>query len=161
MLICFQINISYNQSTSGVMQIAYWFEGELRFSTYFRYNSFTSQECSFLLIFNIIIITVILMQEKSFTESLSNWKTFTRPNSAQLPFLYIITQTLLIILFHVYISVKGFEMYFTVKIIELLLSGLRIYNRYFSQLSLNLALKVFAFSCILSYPSGIIHACCS
>ena len=123
MLICFQINISHNQSTSAVIQIAYRFEGELRFSAYFRYNSFKSQECSFLLIINIIIITIILMQEKGFTESLSNWKTYTRPNSAQLPFLYIITQILLIIPYHVYISVKGFERYFTVKIIELLLSG--------------------------------------
>ena len=31
---------------------------------------------------------------KSFTESLLNWKTCTGPNSAQLPFLYAITQTL-------------------------------------------------------------------
>ena len=31
---------------------------------------------------------------KSFTESLLNWKTSTGPNSAQLPFLYVITQTL-------------------------------------------------------------------
>ena len=29
-----------------------------------------------------------------FTESLSNWKRFTDPNSAQLPFLYVITHTL-------------------------------------------------------------------
>ena len=42
----------------------------------------------------IIIITFILIQEIGFTESLSNWKTFTGPNSAQLPFLYVITQTL-------------------------------------------------------------------
>ena len=31
---------------------------------------------------------------KSLTESLLNWKTSTGPNSAQLPFLYVITQTL-------------------------------------------------------------------
>ena len=42
----------------------------------------------------IIIITFILMQEKGFTESLLNWKTSTGPDSAQLPFLYVITQTL-------------------------------------------------------------------
>ena len=42
----------------------------------------------------IIIITFILIQEKGFTESLLNWKTSTDPNSAQLPFLYVITQTL-------------------------------------------------------------------
>ena len=42
----------------------------------------------------IIIITFILMQETGFTESLLNWKTSTGPNSAQLPFLYVITQTL-------------------------------------------------------------------
>ena len=41
----------------------------------------------------IIIITFILMQEKGFTESLLNWKTSTGPDSAQLPFLYVITQT--------------------------------------------------------------------
>ena len=41
----------------------------------------------------IIIITVILIQEIDFTESLLNWKTPTGPNSAQLPFLYVITQT--------------------------------------------------------------------
>ena len=34
------------------------------------------------------------MQEKGFTESLLNWKTSTGPDSAQLPFLYVITQTL-------------------------------------------------------------------
>ena len=34
------------------------------------------------------------MQELGLTESLSNWKTFTDPNTAQLPFLYVITQTL-------------------------------------------------------------------
>ena len=42
----------------------------------------------------IIIIIFILIQEKGFTKSLLNWKTFTSPNSAQLPFLYVITQTL-------------------------------------------------------------------
>ena len=41
-----------------------------------------------------IIITFILIQEKGFTESLLNWKTSTGPNSAQLPFLYVATQTL-------------------------------------------------------------------
>ena len=41
-----------------------------------------------------IIITFILIQEIGFTESLSNWETFTGPNSAQLPFLCVITQTL-------------------------------------------------------------------
>ena len=41
-----------------------------------------------------IIVTFILIQEKGFTESLLNWKTSTGPNSAQLPFLYVITQTL-------------------------------------------------------------------
>ena len=41
-----------------------------------------------------IIITFILIQEKVFTESLLNWKTSTSSNSAQLPFLYVITQTL-------------------------------------------------------------------
>ena len=40
------------------------------------------------------VITFILIQEIGFTESLSNWKTFSGPNSAQLPFLYVITQTL-------------------------------------------------------------------
>ena len=42
----------------------------------------------------IIMITFTLIQEKGFTESLLNWKTSTGPNSAQLPFLYVITQTL-------------------------------------------------------------------
>ena len=42
----------------------------------------------------IIIITFILIQEKGFTVSLLNWKTSTGPNSAQLHFLYVITQTL-------------------------------------------------------------------
>ena len=42
----------------------------------------------------IIIITFILMQETGFTESLLNWKTSTGPNSAQLPSLYVITQSL-------------------------------------------------------------------
>ena len=41
-----------------------------------------------------IIITFILTREIGFTESLLNWKTPTGPNSAQLPFLYVITQTL-------------------------------------------------------------------
>ena len=41
-----------------------------------------------------IIITFILIQEKGFTVSLLNWKTSTGPNSAQLHFLYVITQTL-------------------------------------------------------------------
>ena len=47
-----------------------------------------------IIIITIIIITFILIQEIGFTESLLNWKTFTDPNSAQLPFLCIITQTL-------------------------------------------------------------------
>ena len=47
-----------------------------------------------IIIITIIIITFILIQEIGFTESLLNWKTFTGPNSAQLPFLCIITQTL-------------------------------------------------------------------
>ena len=34
-----------------------------------------------------IIITFILIQEIGFAESLLNWKSFTGPNSAQLPFL--------------------------------------------------------------------------
>ena len=34
------------------------------------------------------------MQEIGFTESLLNWKTLIGPNSAQLPFLHVITQTL-------------------------------------------------------------------
>ena len=42
----------------------------------------------------IIIITFILIHEIGFTESLLNWKTLAGPNSAQLPFLYVITQTL-------------------------------------------------------------------
>ena len=42
----------------------------------------------------IIIVTFILVQEKGFSESLLNWRTCTDPNSAQLPFLYVITQTL-------------------------------------------------------------------
>ena len=42
----------------------------------------------------IIVITFILIREIGFTKSLLNWKTFTGPNSAQLPFLYVITQTL-------------------------------------------------------------------
>ena len=41
--------------------------------------------------FSIIIITFILIQEISFVESYSNR---TGPNSGQLPFLYIITNTL-------------------------------------------------------------------
>ena len=41
----------------------------------------------------IIIITFILIQEKGFTESLLNEKTSTGPNSAQLPFSHVITQT--------------------------------------------------------------------
>ena len=48
----------------------------------------------FIIIIIIIIITFILIQEKGFTESLLNWKTSTSSNSAQLPFLYVITQTL-------------------------------------------------------------------
>ena len=50
-----------------------------------------------IIIIIIIIITIttfILMQEIGFTESLLSWKTFTGPNSAQLLFLYVITQTL-------------------------------------------------------------------
>ena len=43
---------------------------------------------------SIIIITFILIQEIGFTESLSVWKTFTDPNSAQWLYLYVITQTL-------------------------------------------------------------------
>ena len=39
----------------------------------------------------IIIITFILIQEKGFIESLLNWKTSTSSNSAELPFLYVIT----------------------------------------------------------------------
>ena len=42
----------------------------------------------------IIIITFILIQEIGFTKSLLNWKTYNSPNSAQLPFLYVIMQTL-------------------------------------------------------------------
>ena len=41
-----------------------------------------------------IIITFILIQEKGFTESHLNGKTSTGPNPAQLPFLYVIMQTL-------------------------------------------------------------------
>ena len=54
------------------------------------------KEISLLLIrmFTPSIINFILIQEKGFTESLLNWKTSTGPNSAQLPFLYVITQTL-------------------------------------------------------------------
>ena len=47
-----------------------------------------------IIIIIIIIITFIIMQEIGFTESLLNWKTLTGPNSAQLLFLYVITQTL-------------------------------------------------------------------
>ena len=36
-----------------------------------------------------MFITIIII-----TESLLNWKTFTGPNSGQLPFLYVITQPL-------------------------------------------------------------------
>ena len=39
------------------------------------------------------IITFILLQEIGFIDLFSNLKTFTGPNSAQLPFLYVITQT--------------------------------------------------------------------
>ena len=42
----------------------------------------------------IIVITFILIQEIGFTEPLLNWKTLTGPNSAELPFLYVIIQTL-------------------------------------------------------------------
>ena len=49
---------------------------------------------TFSIIIIIIIIAFILIQEKCFTESLLNSKTSTGPNSAQLPFLYVITQTL-------------------------------------------------------------------
>ena len=42
----------------------------------------------------IIIIVFILIQEIGFTESLLNWEIPTGPNSAPLPFLYVITQTL-------------------------------------------------------------------
>ena len=49
---------------------------------------------SIIIIIIIIINTFILIQEKDFTESLLNWKTSTGPNSAQLPFLYVATQTL-------------------------------------------------------------------
>ena len=42
----------------------------------------------------IIIITFILTREIGFTELLLNWKASTGPNSAQLLFLYVITQTL-------------------------------------------------------------------
>ena len=45
-------------------------------------------------LFIIIIITFIFIQEIGFTKSLLNWKTFTGPNSTQLPFLYAISQTL-------------------------------------------------------------------
>ena len=38
------------------------------------------------------VITFILIQEIDFTESFSNWKTFTDPNSAQWPYLYVIKQ---------------------------------------------------------------------
>ena len=47
-----------------------------------------------ILLLFIIIITFILIQGKGFTESLLNWKTSTSPNSAQLTFLYVITETL-------------------------------------------------------------------
>ena len=47
-----------------------------------------------IMIMIILIITFILIQEKRFTESLLNWKTSTGQNPAQLPFLYVITQTL-------------------------------------------------------------------
>ena len=39
-----------------------------------------------IIIIIIIIITFILIQAIGFIESLLNWKTFTGPNSAQLPF---------------------------------------------------------------------------
>ena len=42
----------------------------------------------------IIVIVFILIQEIGFTESLLNWEISTGPNSALLPFLYVITQTL-------------------------------------------------------------------
>ena len=38
-------------------------------------------------------INITLIQEIGLTESLSSWKTFIGPNHAQLPFLYVITQT--------------------------------------------------------------------
>ena len=44
-----------------------------------------------------VIITFILIQKIGFTESLSNWKTFTIPNYAQWPYLYVIKQTLEIV----------------------------------------------------------------
>ena len=47
-----------------------------------------------IIIIIIIIITFILIQEKGFTDLLLNWKTSSNSNSAQLPFLYVITQTL-------------------------------------------------------------------
>ena len=41
-----------------------------------------------------LLLALLLLLEKGFTESLLNWKTSTGPDSAQLPFLYVITQTL-------------------------------------------------------------------
>ena len=57
-------------------------------------NNNNNRNNSIIIIIIIIIITFILIQEKRFTDSLLNWKTSTGPNSAQLPFLYVITQTL-------------------------------------------------------------------
>ena len=41
-----------------------------------------------------LLLALLLLLEKGFTESLLNWKTSTGPDSAQLPFLFVITQTL-------------------------------------------------------------------
>ena len=41
-----------------------------------------------------LLLALLLLLEKGFTESLLNWKTSTGPDSAQLPFLYVITHTL-------------------------------------------------------------------
>ena len=46
-----------------------------------------------LLLLLLFTVNFILIQEIGFTESLLNWKTSTGPNSAQLPFSYVITQT--------------------------------------------------------------------
>ena len=57
-------------------------------------NIFHTLSSNSIVKFIIIIITFILIQKIDFTESLSNWKIFTGPNSAKLPFLYFMTGTL-------------------------------------------------------------------
>ena len=83
-----------------VFKIYNTLKSELRFPShiYHTYSHLRLQDPEFLkskffiiiiiiIIVVVIIITCILIQEIGFTESLSNWKTFTESNSAQLSFL--------------------------------------------------------------------------